>query len=123
MAMSDTKGGRVSLTIGNQTYSMRASAKVMPARVSLKNDANQDGSGFTTVAAKLASLEMSFDRGKGLKWDESMILASIDATFVETDAGVTHLFTSGRWDGDPTIDTGTGEVTGMKIVSDQYQQI
>ncbi len=118
----DTKGGRVAITINGQTFSGRGAAKIMPSRVSLKSDANTDGTGYTTIAAKLAGMDVSFDRGIGLIWDETMLLQSIDLTFKETDTGVTHYLTAGRWDGDPTLDTATGEVTGLKVLSDKYSR-
>ena len=118
----DTKGGRAAITINGQTFSGRGAGKVMPSRVSLKNDANTDGTGYTTVAAKLAGIDVTFDRGIGLVWDETMLLQQVDVTWKEVDTGVTHYFTAGRWDGDPTIDTATGEVSGLKVMSDKYSR-
>ena len=117
----DTKGGRVSIEVNGKMYSNRGSAKIDPSVVGITNGANQDGSGYSTVQPKLAMIEIGLDRGTGLKWDATMMLQKINVTFVETDAGITHLFTSARWEGAPQIDTGTGEVTGLKIATDQYQ--
>ena len=117
----DTKGGRISMTVNGVVFTSRASAKIDPSTVGLTNGANQNGTGYSTVQPKLAAIEATFDRGKGLKWDASMILKPVDVTFVEDDAGLTHLFTAGRWGGTPQLDTGTGEITGMKIETDQYQ--
>lgn len=115
----NTKGGRASITMNGQTFSGRGAGKIMPSRVSLKSDANTDGSGYTTIAAKLAGLDVSFDRGIFI-WDDSMLLQQVDVTWKEIDTGKVHLFTAARWDGDPTLDTATGEVTGMKILTDKY---
>ena len=121
----DTKGGRFSLDINGRTYSGRGKATVEPSVVSVENGANQDGTGYSTVKAKLASLDLTFDRGVGLKWDAKMILQKLNATFVETDLNpsLTHLFTEARWSGTPSIDTESGEVSGLKIESDKYQSI
>ena len=116
----DTKGGRVAVTINATTFSGRGAAKVETSRVSLKSGANTDGTGWTTVEAKLAGLDVSYDRGQGFAWDDAMLLQSLDVTFVETDTGVTHYFTSARWEGAPTLDTASGEVSGLKIMSDKY---
>ncbi len=116
----DTKGGRVSVTVNSTTFSGRGAAKIESAQVTVKNIANTDGTGSKTVEAKLASLDMTFDRGKGFAWDSAMILEDVDVTFVEDDAGVTHYFTSAAWEGSPTVDTATGEVSGMKIMTDSY---
>lgn len=118
----DTKGGRVAITINGQTFSGRGAAKIMPNRVTLKNAANTNGSGYTTVEAKLAGMEVSFDRGIGLVWDEVMTLQKVDVTFREIDTSVVHYFTGCSWDGDPTLDTATGEVTGLKVMSDKYSR-
>ncbi|UDL95506.1 phage tail tube protein [Lichenihabitans sp. PAMC28606] len=113
----DTKGGRFSLTMSGTTYSGRGAAKLMLSGVSPTTGVNQDGTPYRTVAPKLVGLDLSFDRGVGLLWDETMLLNSIDVTFVETDLNKTHLFTSASWDGDPTIDSATGEVTGLKVMT------
>jgi hypothetical protein len=117
----DTKGGRFTLTINGVAYSGRGKATIKPSRVSMTNGANMDGTGYSTVKPTLAELDLSFDRGVGLVWDENLLLQPINATFVETDVGVTHLFTGGNFEGDSAIDTENGEVTGLKIQSDRYQ--
>ena len=115
----DTKGGRFSLTCSGQVVSGRGAAKIMLSAVSVKTDVNSDGTGYKTVSPKLVGLDLSFDRGVGLNWDSTMMLADVDVTFVETDFGVTHMFTSASYDGDPTIDSATGEVTGVKIMTSE----
>ena len=121
----DTKGGRFTLDINGRTYSGRGKATIMPSRAVRENDVNQDGSGYSTVKPKLASLDLSFDRGVGLTWDETLMLATINVTFVETDTTPkrTHLFTNANWSGEPSIDSENGEVSGLKIESDKYQAI
>lgn len=119
----DTKGGRFTLDINGRTYSGRGEAKIKPARAVRENGVNMDGSGYSTVQPKLAALELSFDRGIGLVWDESMLLQSINVTFVETDSGRTHLYTNANWSGEPEINTKDGEVSGLKIETDKYQAI
>ncbi len=121
----DTKGGRFSLTINGQTYSGRGAAKLMLSGVSPSTGVNQDGTSYRTVAPKLVGIDLTFDRGVGLLWDSTMMLADIDVTFAETDVKKTHLFTSGSWDGDPTIDSATGEVSGLKCMTSEsnYQAL
>src|SRR4051812_41596764 len=119
----DTKGGRISITISGQTFTGRGKFSVMPSTVEVKADANQDGSAYRTVKPVLSCLKGSFDRGIGIKWDEAMMLQDIDATFIETDAKVTHLFTTASWANRPEIDSETGEVTGLEIHTDKYQSI
>ncbi len=118
----DSKGGRIEITINGRVYSGRGEATIKPARATRTNGANMDGTGFSYVEPKLASASLSFDRGIDLKWDESMMLQSLDVTFVETDAGNRqHFFSRARWAGEPEINTSTGEVTGLTIETDSYQ--
>jgi hypothetical protein len=117
----DTKGGRFSLDIGGRVYSGRGKADIMPARATPTTGVNQDGSGYNTVTPQLATIALSFDRGVGLNWTEGEILQTVDLTFVETDTGVTHYLTKANWDGQPSLDSASGEVTGMKLASDRYK--
>jgi tail tube protein len=119
----DTKGGRCTMTINGQSFSARAKATINPSTVNRKNGANWDGKGYSTVTPKLAKLSLTFDRGSGVKWDAAMMLQEVNVTFSEDDTGVTHLFTGSRWDGDPSIDTETGEVTGLSIETDRYLSV
>ena len=113
----DTKGGRFSLTMNGKTFSGRGAAKLMLSGAAPATGVNSDGTAYRTVAAKLVGIDLSFDRGVGLKWDSKMLLQDMDVTFVETDAGNTHLFTKSSFDGDPTIDSASGEVTGLKLMT------
>lgn len=113
--MSGNKGGRFTLDINGQSFSGRAKATINPAGATRENVANQDGTKSSMVKPKLPSLELTFDRGVGLVWDEDMMLLDLNVTFVETDAKRTHLFTDASWSGDPSIDTESGEVSGLKI--------
>ncbi len=115
----DTKGGRFSLTINGQVFSGRGAAKIMSSGVGVTTGVNQDGTGYKTIAPKLVGLDLSFDRGVGLLYNSTMMLANIDVTFVETDMGLTHMYTSANWEGDPTTDSATGEVTGLKIMTSE----
>jgi hypothetical protein len=119
----DTKGGRFTLDINGRTFSGRGKATIKPSRVSVTNGANMDGSGYSAVKPMLAELDLTFDRGIGLEWDETLILQPLNVTFRETDFGATHLYTGARFEGDPAIDSETGEVSGLKICCDKYQTI
>ncbi|MCJ2108029.1 phage tail tube protein [Methylobacterium sp. E-041] len=117
-----TTGGRFTLDINGRRYSGRGKGTIMPATATRENGANQDGTGWSSVKPQLASLDLTFDRGVGLKWDADMMLAELNVTFVETDAGKrTHLFTNANWSGQPSLDTENGEVSGLKIETATYQ--
>ncbi len=124
----DTKGGRFTLEIANVggsslSFSGRGVAKIMPSQVSLDAQANQDSTGYVTVKPELAKLELTFDRGVGLIWNAAMLLSPVNVTFTETDVGLQHLYTGASWVGEPSIDSATGEVSGVSLRSDQYSAL
>ena len=113
--MSGNKGGRFTIDINGQRYSGRGKATVIAAAATRENVANNDGTKSSMVKARLPSLELTFDRGVGLKWDEALMLQDLNVTFVETDAKRTHLFTDASFSGEPSLDTDSGEISGLKI--------
>ncbi|WFS07779.1 phage tail tube protein [Methylobacterium sp. 391_Methyba4] len=122
----DTKGGRYSVRINGQRFSGRGKATIDPAEATPKADPNRDGTAYRTVEPQLPMIALSFDRGsksQAITWTANMLLADVDVTFIEDDAGRTHYFTAGSWVGKPSIDTDTGEVTGMSVASDQYRAV
>jgi Phage tail tube protein len=120
----DTKGGRFSLEINGRTFSGRGEATINPSRVGIEANANMDGTAYRTTKPKLATLDLTFDRGVGLRWDEDLLLQEINVTFTEDDVGVTHFFTKASWVGDgAAINTATGEVSGLNIATASYQAV
>lgn len=117
----DKKGGRVSIQITGRNFTARSSVSLSPTTVTRTNGANRDGTGYSTVAAKLAKADISFDRGErsGIVFNDDLLLENFNATIFEEDAGITHFFTNASWSGDPTIDTESGEVSGMSIETDR----
>ena len=113
--MSGNKGGRFSLDIDGAVFEGRGKATIGPAAAVRENGATSSGAKYSTVKSRLVSLDLTFDRGVGLKWDADMMLRDLNVTFVETDAKVTHLFTDASWSGEPMIDSDSGEVSGLKI--------
>jgi hypothetical protein len=120
----DTKGGRFEIEINGRVYSGRGEATINPSRVAIEANANMDGTAYRTIAPRLATLELTFDRGIGLRWDEAMLLQEINVTFQETDVRRTHLFTRASFVGDgASINTATGEVSGISIATASYQAV
>lgn len=119
--MMDRKGGRISIQIGGRNFTARGSVSISPATVERTNGVNRDGSGYSTVAPKLASAEISFDRGErsGIVFDDALLLSDFNATIYEEDARITHFFTGAAFGGTPSIDTESGEISGMKIETDR----
>lgn len=117
----DRKGGRVSIAINGRTFTARSSVSIMPATVERTNGVNRDGTGYSTIAPKLASADISFDRGErsGIVFNDAMLIEDINVTIFEEDARITHFFTSAGFGGTPSIDTESGEVTGLKVETDR----
>ncbi len=121
--MADFKGGRLSITVDGKVLSARASGKIKPSTVEIEADANQDSTGYGTVKPVLAEFDFSFDRGESIVWDKSFMLRRPNVTFVEDDAGITHLGTRCYVTGAPEIDSASGEVSGIVFKTDAYQQV
>ena len=117
----ETKGGRVSIQIGSKTYTARAGVQIMGATIERTNGVNRDGTGFSTVAAKLAKCELTFDRGErlGIIFDDAMLLGEHNVTVSEEDTRITHFFTGAAISGTPTLDTESGEVSGLSFETDR----
>lgn len=122
-------GGRVSTVIGGVAYSARGVIKLSPSNQENTAAANSDGSAYLTVAAKVRTAEITFDRfvdanGTPLVWsDNIMQLRNLAVTFVEQDAGSTHMLTGAAFTGTPGLDLSTGEVDGLGIAADSYKTI
>jgi hypothetical protein len=114
--MSHTSGGRVSTVIDGRTYSARGVITLNVSNINVSAGANQDGTVFRTVAPKARTAEISFDRfvdidGEPLRWAEHIMELE------------THILTGGFFTGEPTLDTSTGEVTGVALAADSYKTI
>jgi hypothetical protein len=121
-------GGRITITIGGVRYSPRGKATIKPAQVQHAAMTNHDGTVTRSTVAKPAEADLTFDRGQASngtarpKWDIAFMLPFYDITIAETDVGALHLFTGASIIGEPSIDTETGEVTGLSIATGVYTQ-
>ena len=124
-----TSGGRVSTVIGGVAYSARGVITLNPSNINVSAGVNQDGSVYRTVAPKARTAEITFDRfvdndGVPLKWAENIMeQTQLGITFVEQDGGLTHILSGGFFTGEPTMDTSTGEVSGLGLAADSYKTI
>lgn len=119
----DTKGGRFTLEINSRRFSGRGEATIRPARLTRENGVNMDGSGYSTVKPQLAALELTFDRGVGLLWSDEIMDQEMNVSFEEIDINRTHFFTGARFSGQPSINSASGEVSGLMIETDNYQVV
>jgi Phage tail tube protein len=124
-----TSGGRVSTVIGGISYSARGVITLNPSNINVSSGVNQDGSLYRTVAPKARTAEITFDRfvdndGVPLKWAENIMeQVNLGITFVEQDGGLTHILSGGFFTGEPTMDTSTGEVSGLGLAAESYKTI
>lgn len=120
--MAHQAGGRTRVTINGQTYSCRSAPNIRPARLQNSSYTNHDGSVSFGTMPKPAAAEFSFDVGPaGLdRFNESLMTGFLSITILEIDRGVLHQFTNSRMIGEPSINTETGEVSGLSIETDSY---
>ena len=117
-------GGRITITLGGVRFSPRGKASIKPAGLQHTVQTNHDGTISRSTAAKPIECDLSFDRGAASngtmrpKWDSAFMLPFYDVTVAETDVGVLHMFSGASIIGEPSIDTETGEVTGLSIATD-----
>jgi len=122
-------GGRVSIVIDGLVYSARGEIKFNPSNISTDVGTNQDGTIYKTVRPQPVTAECTFDRfvdanGRPLKWNGNlMLLNNIAATFTEQDTNVQQLLTNATFVGEPQIDLATGEVSGLRIVGEKYEEV
>ena len=121
-------GGRISITIGGVRYSPRGKAMIKPAQVQHAAQTNHDGTISRSTVAKPAEADLTFDRGQASngtqrpKWDINFMLPFYDITIAETNVGALHMFSGASIIGEPSINTETGEVTGISIATGNYTQ-
>lgn len=126
-----TSGGRVSVTINGVNYSARGAITLDPSNQTNNSGVNQDGTLYRTVSPKARKADLTFDRfvqtqdsNQPLIWDETVLkLVNMQVTFVEQDGGLTHMLTGAFFEGDPKMDTSTGEISGLSIAADSYKTI
>jgi hypothetical protein len=113
-------GTRVILTIhgpnGARRVAVRGSLTVKPTTVETEAAANSDGSLYVTTKPVPAEAELKLSDGCGLRLDD-LLNCYIDATMEMIDIRRTYLWTKARMVGRPSIETETGEITGLKLVS------
>lgn len=118
-------GGEMTITLSTgKKLIVRANVTVEGSRYENAAVTNQDGSNAKNVTLKPYRAACSFeDRGNSLKWDELLKLSDINLTLVEDYTNTRHLWTKGFFEGTPTTDRNTGEITGIQFVSDKYRKV
>ena len=123
-------GGRITITMGGVQYSPRGKAMINSSGVANSAVANHDGtvSRYTTAKPVAPNSPSTAARRaptrNGRSGNSTMMLGFYNVTLAEIDANVLHTFANASIVGQPKIDSETGEVTGLSILTDDnnYQQ-
>lgn len=118
----DNAGGRVSLSLNGRNVTLRGKVTVKPTTVEKEPGSNTDGSLYVTVKPVPAEAEITLSDRCGLRLDDIMG-CHVDATIKLIDMNRTYLYTRATVVGRPSIDTETGEISGLRIVSSRVTQI
>jgi hypothetical protein len=127
--MAYQAGGRITITLGGARYSPRGKAVIDSSGVANSAVANHDGTVVRTTNAKPVGAELTFDRGNASantarpKWNTAFMLQFVNVTIAEIDTGVLHTFSNATIVGQPKIDTETGEVSGLSIMTDDSNYV
>jgi len=119
----DNAGGRVALTVDGEKYAVRAAVNVRPSRISVEGEANQDGSVYYLTKPMPGEADIVLSDRCGLPTDRLINGCLVDATITLIDMNRTYLFTRARVTGQPSLNTETGELSGMTIKSAQVTQV
>jgi len=120
--MAGNVGGRVEITINGRTYHPVAEVEVEGAGVEVQTEVNQDGTIGRSVKPKPYMVDIKYRDMGGLSMQQLMS-ESFDFSMRERETGKTILLTNAFHEGTPKRNTTTGEISGLKVVSDQYREI
>lgn len=121
--MSQDFGGEMRLrTASGENLTMRAGCTLGTSGISVEPVTNQDGSVSRQATPRPRTAEVTLeDRGEDI--NAIMRAPRQDIYITEEFTGVTHIFGSAFFSGEPSVDRATGEWTGMTINSSNYQRI
>lgn len=119
----DNVGGRVILTIDNVRYQSRGGITIQPTTFTKDVGAHDDGTIYVTTRAKPARASFALSDRCGLILDTLVKACHVDVTLELIDMKKTFLFTRATVIGDPSINTDSGEISGLSIVSSQVKMI
>ncbi len=118
--MSNNVGGRVDVRIGGEVYNPVAEVTIMDTNIEVEVVDNQDGSIGRSVKSSHFRVKMSIRDRAGLDINR-LYVEAFDFTAVERDMGRSILLTNAFAVGRPERNTVNGEISGIEIVSSQYQ--
>ena len=120
--MARNVGGRVDITLNGTTYHPVADVDYEPSDIEVDTVVNQDGTIGRSVKPKPFKVSITYRRMGGLSVAQLMS-ESIDFSMIERDTGNSVLLTNAHHEGTPKVNTTTGEVSGLTLVSDQFRVV
>ena len=120
--MSKTVGGRVDITLNGRVYHPVAEVKVQRASFEVEPVYNQDGTVGRSVKSSAYEADLTFRDMDGMNIEELMS-SFFDFSMFERDKGRSTLLTGAFLTGKPSENSVNGEISGLKIVSDQYRLV
>jgi len=115
--------GRVSIKAGNNKYNLRGDVTVQPSTVEREADANANGTHYVTVKAVPAEAEITISDRMGQSLAELGDLSCVDVTITLIDMKRQYLFTEADLVGRASLNTGSGEISGLKVVSSACREV
>lgn len=117
-------GGEIYITVGDRVFEAIGDVEIDPTRVEREANATANGRFYAIARAVPQMARITFanfcgDSDPMQMWD---IACDMDITIVEKTRGIRHLFTRASVVGKPTQNLSTGQVSGMKIATDQYSR-
>lgn len=117
-------GGRIYIDAnGTRLAPAEGDITIMPFNIARTALSNQDGSLAVQAKPKPYSANFTFRKPCGKDWLALFISCGGNITIVEESNGRSHLFTRAVMVGDPQINLTTGEVTGISIAAEDYQEV
>ncbi len=114
-------GGRVRITANGNMWSPRAAVTIVPVNFERKAESNQDGTLFVTTKAMPYSAKLSLSDRCGLKISDIMA-CPLDITIELVDVRRRYLLSKAVVVGRPEINTETGEISGLEVVTNTLTQ-
>ena len=117
----NASGGRVAITANGKQWSARSSITISPINFERSAGANQDGSLYTTYKPMPAEADITLSDQCGLVVADIMS-CPLDVTIDLIDVRRRYWFTGAVVVGRPQINTESGEIRNLKIVSNQVTE-
>ena len=118
----DSTGGRVVITANGQNWSARAALRITPLNFERDVVSNQDGTIAVYTKPMPAEAEISLSDRCGLRI-EDILSCPLNVTLDLIDVRRRYLFTKAVVVGRPSLNTETGEITGLKVTGNFLQTI